>query len=74
MIVDVHTHLGISKFTGKMSHAETILRVMDESGIDAAVVIPALSTAKPLPAAIVAEEVAQAPDRLVGFAVVDPKE
>lgn len=74
MIVDAHCHLGISKFTGAMSHAETILKVMDASGIDQAVVIPALSTGKPLPAAIVAEEVSKAPDRLVGFAVVDPKE
>jgi len=74
MIIDVHTHVGISRATGVMSHAETVLRVMDESGIDKAVLIPALSSGYLLPAAVVAEEVKKAPDRLVGFAVVNPKE
>ena len=74
MIVDAHTHVGESKFIGHWLTAEMVLRVMDEAGVDKAVLLPALSVGRPLPADKVAEEVKKAPDRLVGFAAVNPKE
>ena len=74
MIVDAHTHVGESKFVDFMTTAESVLQVMDESGVDKAILLPALSAGRPLPAEKVAEEVKKAPDRLVGFAAVNPKE
>ena len=47
---------------------------MDASGVDKAILLPALSAGEALPADKVAEEVAKAPDRLVAFAAVNPKE
>jgi uncharacterized protein len=74
MIVDVHTHIGYTKYVGDTLNAERLLRVMDETGVDKAVVIPALSAGRPLEAYKAAEEVKKAPDRLVAFAAVNPKE
>jgi predicted TIM-barrel fold metal-dependent hydrolase len=72
MIVDAHTHVGYTKY-GDTLNAERLLKVMDEVGVDKAVLIPALSTGRPLPADKAAEEVKKAPDRLVAFAAVNPK-
>lgn len=74
MIVDVHTHVGESKFIEDPLTIERALRIMDESGIDKAVLLPALSTGRPIAADKVAEMVKVAPDRLVAFAAVNPKE
>lgn len=74
MIVDVHTHVGETKYLGISVTAESVLRVMDEAGIDKAVLLPALSTGRIMPAEKVAQEVKKAPDRLVGFAAVNPKD
>ena len=74
MIVDVHTHIGETKFTDDVITVEKVLRAMDEAGIDKAVVIPGVSTGRIIPAERVAEEVRRAPDRLVPFASVNPKE
>jgi predicted TIM-barrel fold metal-dependent hydrolase len=74
MIVDVHAHVGETKFLGGALTAERVLQIMDEAGVDKAVLIPALSTGRPLPAEKVAEEVKKAPDRFVGFAAVNPKD
>lgn len=74
MIVDVHTHIGYTKYVGDTLNAERILKIMDEAGVDKAVLLPALSTGRPLPADKAAEEVKKAPDRLVAFAAVNPKD
>ncbi len=74
MIVDVHTHIGETKFVGDKLDAERVLKVMDDAGVDKAVVLPALSTGRPLSAAKVADEIKKAPQRLVGFAAVNPKD
>ena len=74
MIVDVHTHVEYTKYVGDTLNAERVLRIMDESGVDKAVLLPALSTGRPLPADKVAEEVKKAPDRLAAVAAVNPKE
>ena len=74
MIVDVHAHVGFTKYVGDTLNAERILKIMDQSGIDKAVLLPALSTGRPLSGQQMAEEVRKAPDRLVAFAAVNPKE
>jgi predicted TIM-barrel fold metal-dependent hydrolase len=74
MIVDVHTHIWGTKVQYGVITAERVLQAMDEAEIDKAVLLPALSTGKIPSAKKVAEEVRRAPDRLVGFAAVNPKE
>ena len=74
MIVDVHTHVGESKFVDDPLTIQRALKIMDESGVDKAVLLPALSTGRPTPANQVAEMVKTAPDRLVAFTAVNPKE
>jgi uncharacterized protein len=74
MIVDIHTHVGETKYYGKVITAETILQIMDESGIDKAILLPTASTGRIWPAKKMAEEVRKAPDRLVYFAGLNPKD
>jgi len=74
MIFDIHAHFGESKFTDKLITAETILSIMDASGIDKAILLPTISTGRVLPSSIMQREVQKSPDRLVGFALVNPKE
>jgi predicted TIM-barrel fold metal-dependent hydrolase len=74
MIVDCHTHVGKTKFIGKVTTAEMVLKMMDEAGVDKAVMFSGTSTGSATPVEKVAEEVGKYPDRLVGFAVVNPKE
>ena len=74
MIFDIHAHFGETKFGDKDITAETILSIMDASGIDKAILLPTISTGRVLPARRMKEEVQKAPDRLVGFALVNPKD
>ena len=74
MIFDIHAHFGETKFADRSITAETILSIMDASGIDKAVLLPTISTGRVMPARRLQEEVAKAPDRLVGFALVNPKD
>ena len=74
MIVDVHTHVGNSKFVGEKLDAERLLKVMDASGVDKAVLLPALSAGRILEPQKMVDEVKKAPDRLVAFTAVNPKE
>jgi predicted TIM-barrel fold metal-dependent hydrolase len=73
MIVDIHCHVGESKFGDRPFTVEMVLKIMDECGIDKAILLPAQSTGRPTPADKMAEAVRKAPDRLVFFAAVDPK-
>ena len=73
MIVDAHVHIGPTKFVGRPHDLARVLKAMDESGIDKALLLPTVSTGSPYPADKVAEEVKKAPDRLVAFTVVNPK-
>jgi predicted TIM-barrel fold metal-dependent hydrolase len=73
MIVDAHMHIGPTKFVGRPHSLERVLSVMDEAGVDKAVLLPTVSTGIPWPADKVAEEVKKAPDRLVAFTAVNPK-
>lgn len=74
MIVDVHTHVGYTKYIGEKLNAERVLKIMDETGVDKAVLLPALSAGKILEPYKMVEEVKKAPDRLVAFTAVNPKE
>jgi predicted TIM-barrel fold metal-dependent hydrolase len=74
MIFDIHAHFGPTKFADKVILAEQILAIMDLAGIDRAVLLPTISTGRVLPAAEMQREVNKAPNRLVGFALVNPKD
>ena len=74
MIFDIHAHFGETKFADRTITAEIILKIMDASGIDKAILLPTISTGRIIPAAKMQEEVSKAPDRLVGFALVNPKD
>ena len=74
MIFDIHAHVGETKFGHRTITAETILRLMDAAGIDRAILLPTISTGRVMPAEKMRAEVAKAPDRLVGFALVNPKD
>jgi uncharacterized protein len=73
MIFDIHAHIGETKFADRLITADVILKIMDASGIDKAVLLPTFSTGRVLPASQIQKEVQKAPDRLVGFALVNPK-
>jgi predicted TIM-barrel fold metal-dependent hydrolase len=74
MIFDIHAHFGESKFSDQLITADIILSIMDASGIDKAILLPTISTGRVLPAKIMQQEVQKAPNRLVGFALVNPKD
>ena len=74
MIFDIHAHFGETKFADKVITAEIILSIMEASGIDKAILLPTISTGRVLPAKIMQQEVRKAPNRLVGFALVNPKD
>ena len=74
MIFDIHAHIGETKYADRIIGAETILEIMDLSGIEKAILLPTISTGRIMPAKQLQKEVQKAPDRLVGFAVVNPKD
>lgn len=74
MIFDIHAHFGPTKFADKVITADHILAIMDASGIDKAILLPTISTGRVLPASEMQRAVNKAPDRLVGFALVNPKD
>lgn len=74
MIFDIHAHVGETKFADKVITAEMVLKIMDQSGIDRAILLPTVSTGRIMPPEKLLEEVNKAPGRLVGFAAVNPKD
>lgn len=73
MIFDIHAHVGHSKYSDNLTTAETILKVMNDSGIDKAILLPTASTGRYMTAQQMKLEVDKAPDRLVGFFSSDVK-
>jgi len=73
MIFDIHAHVGYSKYSDNLTTAEVILKVMDDAGIDRAILLPTASTGKFITAEQMKIEVNKAPDRLVGFFSSDVK-
>jgi predicted TIM-barrel fold metal-dependent hydrolase len=74
MIFDIHTHIGENRFGDKPWTAETVLKIMDDWSIDGAILLPSISTGKYISAQKLSEEVNKAPDRLVGFILVNPND
>jgi predicted TIM-barrel fold metal-dependent hydrolase len=74
MIFDIHAHVGHSKFSDSLITSEVVLKVMDEAGIDKAILLPTASTGKYLTAEQMKKEVDRAPDRLVAFFSWDVKD
>lgn len=70
-IMDAHCHIGFSAAYGELS-AEDLIKQMDEAGIDMAVVFP-LTVAGKIDNDYTAESVKKYPNRLIGFALVDPQ-
>lgn len=73
MIVDIHTHVGRTKYGDLTINAERIITECDAAGVDKAVLIPTTSSGVIAPAEDMAREAKKAPDRFVFFAGVDPK-
>lgn len=73
MIFDIHAHIGHSKFSEGLITSETILKIMDTSGIDKAILLPTVSTGKIISAEQMKKEVDRDPERLVGFFACDIK-
>lgn len=74
MIFDIHAHVGHSKYSENLISSDTVLKVMDNSGIEKAILLPTASTGKYITAEQMKIEVDRAPDRLVGFFSSDVKE
>ena len=77
MIIDAHNHLGgPDKTDGKSQSAEEILKVMDEAGIDRAVVFPFNEENPGVSFSRTNDFIAKTavcyPDRLTGFCRLDP--
>jgi hypothetical protein len=47
MIVDIHCHVGETKYSDQPWTTEMVLQIMDESGIDKAILLPTQSTGRP---------------------------
>lgn len=74
MIFDIHAHVGHSKYSDKLISSETVLSVMDNSGIDRAILLPTASTGRYITAQQMKAEVDRDPSRLVGFFSSDVKD
>lgn len=75
MIIDSHTHVDEAPNYGWFDPPETIIRLMDEARIDKAVVMTYRDAPGPEERIIeyIAEAVQRYPDRLMGYARMDPR-
>ena len=73
MIIDTHQHLGRSMFSGVATDEADLIRVLDEHGVGAALVMPQ-PTRDPIGPIHdrIAEAAARHPGRLFGMASIDP--
>ena len=65
MIFDIHAHVGETK--NEVITAETILKIMDKSGIDKTILLPTASTGRYMAPEKLSEEVNKAPQSIGGF-------
>jgi len=72
MIVDIHAHIGHHPIMDFRQTPEEVLEAMDKWGIDRTFVLPFPSMKVRKVNDAVAEAVKRHPDRLTGFAVIDP--
>ena len=75
MIIDSHTHVDEAPTFGWYDPPETIVRLLDEAGIDKAVVMTYRDAPGPEERVLeyVAEAVQRYPDRLIGYARMNPR-
>ncbi len=74
MIVDFHTHVDEAELYGWMDPPEKLVPLLDDAGIERAAVMTYVDLPGSNPAALeyVAEAVSRYPDRLIGFARLNP--
>jgi predicted TIM-barrel fold metal-dependent hydrolase len=74
MIIDAHAHADENDIWGWYDPPEKVIALMDEAGIDMAVITPYADEPGPSPGLEnLKRYVAQFPDRLIGFPRIDPK-
>jgi predicted TIM-barrel fold metal-dependent hydrolase len=72
MIIDSHTHADEAPGLGWIDPPETMLRLMDEAGIERAVIMTYVDARDEGPLRYIHDAVQRRPDRLVGYARLDP--
>lgn len=74
LIIDFHTHVDEAELFGWIDPPEKLVPLLDEAGIDKAVIMTYVDLPGSNPEALeyIAEAVARFPDRLVGFARLNP--
>jgi uncharacterized protein len=72
MIIDSHTHADEAPALGWIDPPEALLRLMDEAGIDKAVVMTYVDARDQAPIDYISRAVARHPDRLIGYARIHP--
>lgn len=73
MIIDSHTHVEEATALGLMDPPEAILKLIDEAGIDRAVIMTYVDAQDEAPIEYIANAVARHPNRLIGYARVHPR-
>jgi predicted TIM-barrel fold metal-dependent hydrolase len=75
MIIDFHTHVDHAEAYGWFDPPEKLLPLLDEAGIERAVIMTYvdLPGANPQALQLIADAVSRYPDRLTGFIRLDPK-
>jgi predicted TIM-barrel fold metal-dependent hydrolase len=72
MIIDSHTHADEAPTSGWLDPPEAMLKLMDEAGIDKAVIMTYVDARDEEPIDYISDSVARYPDRLVGYARIHP--
>ena len=74
MIIDFHTHVDEAEIFGWIDPAEKLVPLLDEAGIDKAAIMTYVDLPGSNPEALdyIADAVARFPDRLIGFARLNP--
>jgi hypothetical protein len=72
MIIDSHTHADETPGLGWIDPPEAMLRLMDEAGIDRAVIMTYVDARDEGPLRYIHDAVLRHPDRLLGYARLDP--
>jgi len=74
MIIDAHAHADENEIWGWYDPPEKVIALMDEAGIDMAIITPYVDDPGPSPGLKnLKRYIAKFPDRLIGFPRIDPK-
>ena len=72
MIIDSHTHADEAPALGWIDPPEAILELMDEAGIDRAVIMTYIDAKDPSDLDYISDGIKRYPDRLIGYARIHP--